>query len=154
VASLGSFGKRKDRSERTFGFFDLTVRVNPTFGQLDLVDFMESARAVEQDDPSAMALVKDVLRAAVHPDDFDAFWRVAKTEQQDVEDLMAVLHAIVEALAERPTSQPSDSSAGLPTTAPRSSGGSDALAAKRRLEEQGRPDLAVAVLRREMSQTA
>jgi hypothetical protein len=64
-------------------------------------------------------------------------------------DLMNVMQDVMRILTERPTSRPSDSSAGPQRTAPISAEDSSSLEVVRRLKSQGRPDLAMAVLRQQ-----
>src|SRR2546423_1271994 len=72
---------------------------------------------------------------------------------QDVQDLMEVMHGITAAVAKRPTGRPSDSSAGRPTTKPNSAAKSSSRV-KHRLEQQGRPDLALMVLEADEARAA
>jgi hypothetical protein len=155
VSSLGSFGKPKPQRDDglSFDFFDQEVRIDPSFGQLDFIDFMESAASVDEDDPSAMVVIKDMLRKCVHQDDFEQFWKTARTERQSVTDLMEVVYAAVAAVAERPTSQPSDSSDGLLSDAPNSTDDSS-LQVIDLLERQGRPDKAQMVAQAQKARAA
>lgn len=67
-----------------------------------------------------------------------------KTRAGD-DDLLQVVRDVMEILTERPTSRPSDSSAGPQQTAPTSAENSSSLEVVRRLKSQGRPDLAMVV---------
>lgn len=148
VADLGSFGNAKPPLDPEqvddFGYFDIRVRVNPGFGDLDLADFLDSATAVDTDDIRAAGFVKEALRAAVHPEDFDAFWSTAKRERQGIEDVLEVLILAIEAVTARPTVRPSDSSDGPGSTTLSSVGGSSSRVIER-LEAEGRPSVAVMV---------
>ena len=145
---MRQFGTKKAAAEESsFLFFDEQIRYSPSFGELDLLDFLETASAVDEESPSAMVVMKGVLRSAVHPDDFDRFWATAKRERQGVMDLMPILHGAVEAVADRPTSPQSGSSSGLRSIEPKSTDASSSRVI-RRYEEQGRPDLALVVQRK------
>jgi hypothetical protein len=61
--------------------------------------------------------------------------------------LLDLVQRTMTVITERPTTRPSDSSAGPPSDAPSSAEGSSSLAVVRRLKSQGRPDLGMAVLR-------
>lgn len=116
MVSLGSFGKVRpaeaDVEPVTFDWFGLTVGVVVDFNQVELVDLMELASTVDETDPAAMRIVKDMLRLVIQPDDFDAFWAQAKTSRQQIEDLVELGQALMEAATDRPTRQPSGSSPG------------------------------------------
>jgi hypothetical protein len=120
MASLGSFGTVKPVEEQaepdTFEWFGSTVRLTTDYNEVELVDLMESARDIDVDDPTSMVIVKDLLRNVVDRQDFDAFWKLAKANRQQIEDLAQLAGALMEAATSRPTRQPSDSSTGrLPT---------------------------------------
>jgi hypothetical protein len=154
VASLGSFGKPKAAApERSFEFFEATVRVDPGFGELDFADLMAKARTVDTEGPSGMGLLVDIVRNMVHEGDFEQFWKIARRERQTVTDLMEIVYAVVEAVAERPTEQPSDSSAGLQSAGPSSTADSSSQVI-RRLEQSGRPDLALMVTQAQEARVA
>lgn len=143
MPSLGSFGKTKPAADPlTFDFFGESIRVDPAFGQLDFVDFMAAAQTVDTEAPSAMVLLKDLLTDCIHDEDFERFWRTARERRQDVTDLMEIVHAVVEAVADRPTGSSADSSAGPSSGAPSSTDDSSSWAIEHR-ERQGRPDLAL-----------
>ena len=149
MADLGSFGTPKapldPEQVDSFDWFGARVRVLPEFGELDLVDFFDSASRIEDTDTAqAMAALKGVFRECIDPEDFDTFWSTAKRERQGVEDLMEVVMAVVEAVTDRPTVRPSDSSAGPSRTSATSAGASSSRVI-RRLEREGRPSVALMV---------
>lgn len=78
-------------------------------------------------------------------DEFEA--HATRERADDAGELFGVVQKVMSLLSERPTSRPSDSSAGPPATAPTSTEDSSSLEVVRRLNSQGRPDLAMAVLR-------
>jgi len=149
MASLGTLGTPRDAIEPdVFEWFGSTVRTSPEITDLALVDFMDLAGGIDYDDPrqatSAIGVVKGFLRELIHPDDFDEFWRLAKSNRQGVEDVLAVGQRIVAAFTDRPTMRPTDSSVGPSSTRTslRSDVGSIVAAA-----HPGRPDLQVGALR-------
>lgn len=149
MGDLGSFGTPKPPVDvdliDSFDYFGERVRVNPVFGELDLVDFFDTASRIDDADTAqAMAALKGVFRDCILPDDFDTFWSTAKRERQGVEDLMQVVMAVVEAVADRPTVRPSDSSDGPSDTSGTSVADSSSRVV-RRLEQDGRPSIALMV---------
>ena len=78
-------------------------------------------------------------------DEFEA--HATRQRADDFLELFDVVKRVMAILTERPTSRPSDSSAGPQQTAPISADDSSSLEVVRRLKSQGRPDLAMAVLR-------
>ena len=155
MADLGTFGVKKEQPDGdTFGWFEHTLRVNPSFGELDLADFLEDAAGINEDNVTeSMALLKQTMRACVHVDDFGTFWSVAKRERQGIADLMGLLYAVVERETGRPTSRPSDSSGG-PLSTNASSAGDSSLQVIRRLEQEGRSSIALMVAQRAEALTA
>lgn len=147
MGSLGSFGHAAaPADEQTFDYFDVTLRVDPDVTDADMLDWLEDVGQLDENDPKAQVAVKDMMRRVVAGDDFDLFWRTAKAHKQSIEQRMEVIAQVVAALSGHPTSRPSDSSGGPARTVP-SSPADFALAAQRRLESAGRPDLAVAPMR-------
>jgi hypothetical protein len=78
-------------------------------------------------------------------DDFEA--HATRERADDAAELFGVVQKVMAILSERPTSRPSASSDGPPQTAPTSEEDSSSVEVVRRLKSQGRPDLAMAVLR-------
>lgn len=76
-------------------------------------------------------------------DEFEA--HATRERADDPGELFGVVQRVMTILTERPTSRPSDSSAGPQQTAPTSAADSSSLEVVRRLKSQGRPDLAMAV---------
>lgn len=121
MTSIGRFGTTHAKIEHEFEFFDLTIRVNPSCSQAAMVEFLAAAGEVEQaDEVRGAQVIMMFMRQIVHPDDFDAFWSKAKLERQDPEkDLMPIGHAVMEAISDFPTGQPSGSAGGSTSTGPR-----------------------------------
>jgi len=78
-------------------------------------------------------------------DEFEA--HATRERADDAGELFGVVQKVMAILSQRPTTRPSDSSAGPPVTAPTSTESSSSVEVVRRLKSEGRPDLAMAVLR-------
>lgn len=122
---IGSLGVERPQVDATFDWFGETIRVHPDISDLAMVEFMDLANTVEvdpktgmptnaEDEKRAVRVVSDMLRGQVHPDDFDRFMSTARRHRQQLMDLMAVSHRLVEAASGFPTGQRSDSSSGPP----------------------------------------
>lgn len=110
----------------TFAYFGERFRVNPDLTEVLVVDLLAEAAHVDLDDPRSAGRTeptvaqnaersKDYVRQHLHADDFDEFWRIAKANRQSVEALLALCWRLLALASERPTSPPSDSSAGRPS---------------------------------------
>jgi hypothetical protein len=112
----------------------------------------------------AMSALYTLLRSCIHEEEWDAFEDHANQVGAGIEELQRVVADAQQAHAKRPTQLPSGSPGGQPPTAPSSAAGSSPPASsirqgdvgvQRRLEAQGRPDLALVVQRaREQSTTS
>ncbi len=126
---------------RSVDFFGETIRLAEEPSQTAMMDFAEVASG-ELSPLEAMAATKTVIKACVHPDDWQRFWSLARKHNADTErDLMPVVVAVFEMETDRPTQRPSDSSDGPRPTAPSSTAGSSLLEERLR----ARPDLMVIV---------
>jgi hypothetical protein len=144
MASIGKFGVRHEEPAAeaepdTFDWFGLGVRVASTYNQVELVDLMEVAGSIDEDDPRALVIVKDMLRMFINAEDFQSFWDKAREEKQTIEDLSALMQGLMVAVTDRPTPPLSDSSAGQPTTVASLPGASATPVSR------GRPDLQLLV---------
>lgn len=118
------------------------------------------------DDMEGLAALYALLRSCIHDGDWSAFEDHANDVGAGSEDLMHVVKDAVSAAAARPTQPLTGSPGGQSTTAPSSAGGSFAPDSSPRyvqgdprvqadLEQRGRPDLALVVMRaREASTTS
>jgi len=144
MANLGKFGEAREELTDTFEYFETEIRVNPNLSEVDILDFMETAFTVDQEDPKAILVVKEFLKSLVHPDDFNTFWETARAKRQRIEDIQNVAKSIVEAVTSRPTQQPSGSVRGRRSTKAKSK----AVSSSRVLTRLGgRPDLQLAVVK-------
>jgi len=165
---LGSFGVRREQIDADFDYFGVTIRVHPNLSDLDHAELMIIAAGIDVgdmdlDDPKSWTpeqragaqkandAAVNALRGAVHPEDWDLFFKTAKANRQALTDLMALSSQISELATGFPTGQPSDSSDGRPSTTPKSKGGSSSRravkSARHTLELlDGRPDLQIAAV--------
>jgi hypothetical protein len=150
---LGDLSPDVEEIDLTFGWYGETIRVNPTMSELEFIDFTERAMKIAADTPEAVTVMKDQFRGFIHPDDFDAFWDLSRRHRVGIDRLGQVMRTVVEATAGRPTGLPSDSSAGQHSTAA-SSRADSSLRVINRLDDDGRPDLAMAVVMRREAQVA
>ncbi|MDR7278936.1 hypothetical protein [Catenuloplanes atrovinosus] len=175
MASLGSFGRKREPLDLDFDFFGETIRVHPMSSDLVELDFLEKAQSLDLADldltaeltPENMARMSQAARVAadmamgsvrqiIHPDDWELFKATAIANGQNLQDLMEVQRGLVEAIAGFPTGPSSGSSSGAETTGPKSAADSSSPAptaptlsqpAIQALRQLGdRPDLQVAVL--------
>jgi hypothetical protein len=141
---LGDLGKEpKEPAEQDdFPWFGQTVRISPGATDLALIDFVEAAGHLDENDIAAGGAVKDFIRGLIDPEDFDMFWKLARTNGLGFEDIANVSHRIIEQVTSRPTGQSSDSSAGL-TVIGKSSTDDSYSEVQGRLERSGRADLSL-----------
>jgi hypothetical protein len=158
---LGTWGQAKEDAPAPLEYLvvdyfghDIKVIGDPLSMELVMEEFLDLAAQMEgTEDVRALGAVRQFLRALIAPDDFNEFWRLVKTNRQDVVQQMAFGKWLMESLTDHPTDGPSDSSTGRPVTQLRSEDDASSRA-KARLEEAGRPDLAEAILlRREFHAT-
>lgn len=140
---LGDFGESRPSAEETFGYFGETLRVHPDLSDLAIVDLFDSMSSAQKDGAAAMAAIRGIGAALIHPDDVDRFWALARANRQTMEDVATLAMQLIGALAERPTLLPSVSSDGQQDTSPTSEGDSSSPALRLL---SGRPDLQAAVL--------
>lgn len=134
-------------------FFGESYRLNPPeLYQWEMLEFADAATSgADSDLLSGIGAVYKMLRAAIHPDDWERFRSTAKTNHATVrEHLMPVVVEVFTQPTGRPTGLPSDSSDGQRST-PENSGDDSYSRVIAREEAAGRPDRALMVL---MSQEA
>lgn len=154
MSDLGEIGRVREPEEpATFGYFGKRLRTNPTltdFQLIDLVGRLSSAGDMDPERPEDIGRMARMLRSMVddlvHADDVEAFWETARANFQEIEDIGDACGQIIAGVAGRPTVRPSDSSDGPQRTSESSAAGSSSPVIDRYLA-QGRPDLALGVLR-------
>ena len=133
-------------SDVAFGGERFTVA--DKIGLMPLMRFAKAAQGgVDSNDMAGLAAMYDLIEQCIAPADWARFQSVADKTRADGEELMAVVKDVIEALSARPTTRPSDSSAGPATIEPKSAAEPDLsdqpeLRLIRSLESQGRPDKA------------
>lgn len=111
-----------------------------------LMEFAEALDEIEENAAPGLAACMRLLRQAIHPDDWARFRTAARKHRAKVDELLPVALSAFQDAVDRPTGPPSDSSDGQEDTEVSSTGDSS-LRVIHRLEHQGRPDLALQVLR-------
>jgi hypothetical protein len=87
-------------------------------GLMPLMRFAKIAQGgVDSQELAGLAAMYDLLEQCIAPEDWARFQAAADRSRADDEELMAVVGEVIERLSDRPTRRPSDSSAGSPTTA-------------------------------------
>lgn len=143
MAHLGSLGKKYEPSEAlTFDYFGETFTVADNLTDLEYLDFIEEAATEDVNSDKGRTFLKEFARLCLG-DDFERFWKTAKSNRQTMADVFTSLSEIMEAATARPTESPSDSSDGQQSTAPRSEGVSPSVLA----QLDGRPDLQLVVVK-------
>lgn len=106
---------------------------------------------VDAESMEGLGAIYDLMEQAIDPSDWKRFQRVADRHRASTEQLMEVLGVAIAHSLGRPTGRPSDSSDG-PSATEDSSTAASSSPVIARLEEQGRPDLALFVTRAQESQ--
>jgi len=102
-----------------------SYRIADKIGLMPLLRFAHAAKkGMDADDMEGLAAVYDMLRDCIDPSDWDRFERDATASKAEAEDLLGVVTQAIQVLTARPTSRPSDSSAGPSTTSASSTGSS------------------------------
>ncbi|MDL4812820.1 hypothetical protein [Actinomadura opuntiae] len=105
-----------DRVECMGGWY----RIKDKVGLMPLMRFAHVSKKVDEDDLEALVCIYDMLRACIHPKDWDRFVADMTEKDAEAEELMPVVARTMEILSARPTRQPSASSDGRPATSPTS----------------------------------
>lgn len=173
---MGTLGTPREPLDIEFTYFDATVRVHPYATDGVEIEFLEAGRNIDMSalegvdlshtedlSPEQMISIAatmgkvveagyrsliDALRALIHPDDFEKYWRLGQENGQLVKDRMTDIRAItrwvVAASTGFPTGRPGGSTAGPTPTGPGSSAGSSSPGTDLRKAlalERGRPDI-------------
>lgn len=107
----------------------------------------------DADEMASLAALYDVLEQCIAASDWQSFQDAATRSRADGEALQRAIGAAMHVMQERPTSRSSDSSGGPSSTRPSSAGDSSSQVMSR-LEQQGRPDLALIVMQAQESRSA
>jgi len=151
---LGEIGVARAPVDMSFSWFGEEIRVGPNAGDLDLIDFLEQAAAIDTGDSvKAMIATRNFLRGQIHEDDWDRFMTVAKANNQQFDDLLQVAKDIVSACARFPTGRLSDSSDGQPTTGPKLRDDSSSVEVAMAMAK-GRPDIKMVIWQAQQARAA
>jgi hypothetical protein len=174
---IGSLGRKREPLDITFDYFGTTVRVHPYATDAVEIEFLEAGKDLDiedlvgldiakfeaMDDATQMEALRNLTRAQsegykalmrslrrlIHPDDFDAYWKVGNDHGQQVIDRMTDIRSVTEAViaetTDFPTGRRSASETGPSETPPSSEVVSYSLVAtdfdKAMALERGRPDI-------------
>lgn len=121
--------------------------ISERIGLMPLMRFAKAAKSgVDTDDLAGLTAMYDLLEQCIAPEDWQKFEEHATKQRADGEQLMGFVAEVMAVITDRPTSRPSDSSAG-PSTTPASSTDASSRQVINRFESSGRPDLALMVER-------
>jgi hypothetical protein len=125
-------------------FLGESFELRPKVSEYALLKFARAAAAGEDGDTmEGMASMLRLLEKCIVPADWRRFDKLADENDATAEQIMDVIKAAFEQVAERPTSLPSDSSDGQISTEPKS----ESSSAVKDSVLSGRPDLQLAVMR-------
>ena len=117
-----------------------------SIGLMALMRFAHVARSgTDANDMAGLAAMYELLEQCIEPSDWERFQQTAMRTRATGDDLMRVVKDVIQAASARPTGRSSDSSDGPTATAPSSESSDAPLRVVRRLESEGRPDLALMV---------
>ena len=124
-------------------FFGESFDLNAEVSEFALMEFAEAAAdGLDADAMAGMAAMMRLIKECVVKADVPRFLKSARANRAGSEDLLPILKATFEQVAERPTGLPSDSSDGQTVIVP----SSVVSAVDKGLERlAGRPDLQLAV---------
>jgi hypothetical protein len=135
-------------------FFGETFELPDRFNMRLFTRFGTLAKkGVDSEDIEGVAMIDSLIDQCLRPEDVERFDEVCGRERPDFDELMEFVMGVVAEVTERPTKRPSDSSDG-PTPTKLSSLDDSSSRVIRRLEEQGRPSIALMVQQRESSVSA
>jgi hypothetical protein len=172
MVNLGSLGTEHEPLDISFDWFGTKIRAAPLISDTLGVDFAERAAGIQVPDElesmndedmtpeqlltvkralhEATVATKGLVREAIHPEDFDIYWRIGREHGQLMDDHMRVVKAIVSLVGKERSTSSRDSSTTTESESPESfvrrvSAGrpdreiglmTDLVTARRRREEQ------------------
>lgn len=135
-----------DEEPRSVVFLGQSFDIAERIGAMALMRFAKVAqRGVDSSDMAGLAAMYDLIEQCLDAGEWERFQEHADKMRATGEQLMAFVKEVMQEMTARPTSRPSDSSAGPPPTRQRSTDASSSRVIER-LESKGRPDLALIVL--------
>lgn len=142
----------------TVEFFGEDFHIAERIGAMPFMRFAKVAKAgTDANDLDGLAAIFDLLAECIHPDDWPLFQKHADKEKATGDQLLGFVRAVLGVVAARPTGRSSDSSDGPRIIEPSSTDDSSSPATDRvvqRLNDRGRPDLALIVRKRQESLSA
>ena len=138
----------------TVDFLGESFRVADRVGALPLMRFAKLAKSgLDIDEMDGLVAAYDLLGQVIHAEDWARFEEHADREHAGGDELLDFIASALVVASARPTGRPSDSSDGPQTIEPSSTDDSSSPVISR-LNEQGRPDLALLVRKRQESLSA
>jgi hypothetical protein len=132
-------------SENVITYYGEKFKVAESISLLALGRFAKAAAAgVDSQDMEGLVALHDIMQQCIADEDWPRFEALADKNRDQGDELMKAMQEATELISGRPTKSPSGSSDGPPSTSG-SSTGSSSSPVVRRLEQQGRPDLALVV---------
>ena len=144
-------------STESVEFFGESFHVAERVGLMPLMRFATAAQSgIDANEMEALAAMHGLLQQCIHPADLRRFERHASEAHADGDELMEFVAKVMAVVGARPTGRSSDSSDGPRVIEPSStivSSSPDTGPARviQMFNEQGRPDLALLVRRRQES---
>ena len=137
----------QEEERQTVEFSGIRFAIADRIGLMPLMRFAKIAKSdVEADDMEGLAAMYDLLHQCLADDEWDRFEAHADRSRAGAEELMKVVQETIAVIASRPTTPPSTSSGGRPSTNVSSAAESGSVVdSVIRLEKEGRPDLALIV---------
>lgn len=118
--------------------------LSDSIGLMPLLKFAKTAQGgADSGDMDGLVAMYDLLEQCFTAASWERFQKVATEQRADADTVLAVIPKAIEAISSRPTSLPSDSSDGQPTTSTSSAVGFSEAESL----EPGRPDMAMGILR-------
>lgn len=128
--------------------------VSERVGIMALMRFAKVAQAgADSSDMEGLAAMHSLLEQCIAEPDWYRFQSHAEKTKADTDELLDVIKEVFKILSQRPTSRPSSSSDGPLVVNERSADDSSSQVIAR-LEERGRPDLALMVMQAEESRAS
>lgn len=139
---------------RDVEFLGERFAISDAVGLMPLMRFAKVAKTgVDSDEMEGLVAMYDLIEQCLATEEWERFQTHATAKRADGEQLMAFVAKVIGELTERPTQRPSDSSDG-PSSTGQSSTDDLSSRVKARLEEQGRPELALMVVQAEEARSA
>lgn len=129
-------------------------RISEKVGLMALMQLGHHAKnGVDSNDFEGLAAMYALLEQCIATQDWERFQQHALDTRSDGETMFRVTQDVLVKLNDRPTKRPSGTSDGSPATSPNSTGDSSSRVIHR-LEDAGRPDLALLVTQKVESQAS